>query len=99
MLDEDFLRAKLSETEIRYSLEVCGLCGIPVNKETSYFVEVIGYVCACCYAKTKTYLMYKCMFCQSAGFGDKKSIAEQYDDILLLLSCPQCHEPLNKLPL
>ena len=99
MLDEGFPGARLSETEIRYSLEVCGLCGAPVNKETSYFVDVIGYVCACCYAKAETHLMYKCMFCQSAGFGDKKNIAEQEEDILLLLSCPQCHEPLNRLPL
>ncbi len=98
MLSRDPSIPRLSETRMRYSLEVCGLCGQPINKESCYFMEIIGFVCSSCFHKKRSYVVYKCIFCQSSGFGKEKNPLDPQEDIVLLLSCPFCEEPLNRLP-
>ena len=77
----------------------CSLCGTPIDPQFSAHLEIIGSICPVCDKKLKTRSVYKCLFCSSAGFVDEDPLDMTAPEVMVTVSCPFCHDPMNRYPI
>ena len=91
--------AELRKSSLDSGATKCALCGSPLTREFSPRVELIGPICRSCEDRMATHSVYTCLFCRSAGFMDEETPGSQMPEIMVTLSCPFCHTPMNELPI
>ncbi len=91
--------SELRESSLVTCTNRCALCHAPLSREYSPRVELIGPICRECEEKMKTRSVYTCLFCRSAGFMEEETPDHQVPEVMVTISCPFCHEPVNELPI
>ena len=91
--------AELHEQTLNTKETECALCGVKLQREYNPHVELIGPVCLSCEEKMKSRSVYKCLFCRSTGFVEEETPLHQVPEVVVTVSCPFCHEPINRIPI